>query len=168
MEPEQPASKIIGLGSWMGDDTIGWRVIDALRSFQPQPSHWNLAALDQPGLKLLHDLDQDTPTLLIDALVASAPHGSLWVLQPEHLKTFPSAYSSHGIKLADTLRWAKIFNRCPQTLIILGIVIQTLPSLPATSILSYETTSPYPLDPFWIAQWTIRRFPDFFYCSQKK
>jgi hydrogenase maturation protease len=162
MEPEQPASKIIGLGSWMGDDTIGWKVIDALGALKPPHAIWNLEALDKPGLQLLHDLDPSTPTLLIDALLAPSPQGSLWVLQPEHLKTFPATYSSHGIELADTLVLARLLNRLPHHLFILGIVIQTLAASNNSTHITCETTSPKPLDPYWIAQWTIQRFPDFF------
>jgi len=116
--------RIIGLGSPFDDDNIGWRCLQALQAeLEKLAAHVEIIYCATPGTQLIHLLQADTPTILVDALLSEQQTARVHHLQLDQLQQ-PEALSSHQISVAAILQLAASLGRLPQQLHILGIGIQ--------------------------------------------
>lgn len=125
--------RIIGLGSWSGDDRIGWDAVEAIEAsgvLQRFP-RGNVEAVrcDRPGGLLA--LAAGAPALiLIDAMRSGAPAGTVRRLAAEELATEGAGMSSHGLGVGESIALARALDLLPPALLVYGIEAPS--SAPAT------------------------------------
>ena len=114
------AWKIIGIGSPVAGDDLGWLAVDWLRSagFDRRAE---LLTLDRPGPVLLDYLQPDSKVILIDAMDAGLPAGTLRELALDDLLAHARPPSSHNLGLAETLALARALGVVPMRLHLIGI-----------------------------------------------
>ncbi|TVP87065.1 MAG: hydrogenase maturation protease [Thioalkalivibrio sp.] len=115
-----PLWRIIGIGSPAAGDDLGWLAIDWLRS-AGLDRHAELLTLDRPGPALLDHLQPDARVVLIDAMEAGLPAGTLRELVLDDLLAHAHPPSSHHLGLAETLALAQALGALPGHLHLLGI-----------------------------------------------
>ena len=118
--------RIIGVGSPVTGDDLGWRAIEALRD-AGLDRYAELLVLDRPGPALLEYLQPDGAVILIDAMEAGLPPGSLRELALEDLIGKAQAPSSHDLGVAETLALARALGSLPQCLYLLGLQAYVAP-----------------------------------------
>ena len=120
-EGSAPAAwKIIGIGSPVAGDDLGWLAIDWLRDVGFD-RHAELLTLDRPGPALLDHLQPDAQVILIDAMDAGLPAGTLRELVLDDLLTQARPPSSHDLGLAEALALAKALGALPMQMHLIGI-----------------------------------------------
>jgi len=121
-EPSPLADRwhIIGVGSPVVGDDFGWLAIDALRVAGLADAH-ELRTLDRPGAALIEHLIPGARVILLDAMEAGLPPGSVRELDLEDLIARAHPPSSHQLGLAETLALARALGEWPKRLHLLGI-----------------------------------------------
>ncbi len=112
--------RIIGIGSPVAGDDLGWLAIDWLRNagFDRDAE---LLTLDRPGPALIDYLQPDSRVILIDAMDAGLPAGSVRELALDGINVRASAPSSHDLGLAEALALARALGGLPRHLYVVGI-----------------------------------------------
>lgn len=128
---------IAGLGNvLLGDDAIGPLVIAHLEATYDFPEHVEVVDLGTPGLNLQPWLSDLAALVLIDAVRASAPPGSIEVFDRESLlsRPPPPRVSPHDLGLKESLRLAELAEGRPIPVFLVGIsVAQTEQGAPMTA-----------------------------------
>jgi len=115
---------VLGLGNPLcGDDGAGIAAVSRLRERYDLPPR--VAVLDGGtlGLSLLPYLRQARTVILVDAVAADAPPGTLVRLDGEDVA--PAAahrLSPHQVGVADLLDGARILGGYPEVLVLVGVV----------------------------------------------
>ena len=111
---------VIGVGNRdRGDDAVGPRVAEEIRR------RWGFRAIvvegDLSDLALRWPLDDHV--VIVDAAVTGAPTGTIHVVdgRRDDLGTDDVAWSTHGIGLGDAIALARLLDRLPTALTIIGI-----------------------------------------------
>lgn len=142
---------IIGIGSPMAGDQMGWQIIDQLQQLRQhhdikldtygplQPASQiqstkqiQLIKLDRPGSSLLDYLDVENKVILIDAIMSKQYNfGDVIRLDAHQLVDIldnvatreqqPCLLSSHGFGLKEALQLAKQLKRLPRDCLIMGL-----------------------------------------------
>jgi hydrogenase maturation protease len=115
---------ILGLGNVLcEDDGLGVLCIhELLRRYQPAPG---ARVLDGGtlGLSLLPYLEDAEAAILVDAIRAEAPPGArVRLTGAEVAPAVASRLSPHQVGVGDLLDAARWHERCPQPLVLLGLV----------------------------------------------
>jgi hydrogenase maturation protease len=119
--PEPPARwRVIGIGSPVAQDDLGWAAIDLLRMAGLGAS-LELLTLDRPGPALLEYLGLGERVILIDAMQSGQLPGSVRDLALDELIASAGMPSTHALGLAETLRLAEALDALPERLHLLGI-----------------------------------------------
>ncbi|HEY0635062.1 MAG TPA: hydrogenase maturation protease [Gammaproteobacteria bacterium] len=122
---EKPVVAIIGVGSPLGGDRLGWLAVDALqgRVLAQRFAHLHLTFVrsDRPGALLLEQLRKVDAAVIIDAMHAGLPPGTLRNILPEQLGRESLLLSSHGFGVAEALALAAVLGELPERLTIFGI-----------------------------------------------
>ncbi|HSM28395.1 MAG TPA: hydrogenase maturation protease [Thioalkalivibrio sp.] len=119
--PQPPARwRVIGIGSPVAQDDLGWAAIDLLRMAGLDAS-LDLLTLDRPGPALLEYLGRGEQVILIDAMQSGQPPGSVRDLALGELIASAGMPSTHALGLAETLRLAEALDALPERLHLLGI-----------------------------------------------
>lgn len=116
--------RVIGIGSPVTRDDLGWAAIDLLRMAGLDAS-LELLALDRPGPALLEHMGRGERVILIDAMQSGQPPGSVRELALDDLIAGAGMPSTHALGLAETLRLAEALGALPERLHILGIEMGT-------------------------------------------
>jgi hydrogenase maturation protease len=112
--------RVIGIGSPVARDDLGWAAIDLLRMAGLDAS-LELVTLDRPGPALLEYLGRGERVILIDAMQSGQPPGSVRELALDELIVRAGMPSTHALGLAETLRLAEALSALPARLHLLGI-----------------------------------------------
>lgn len=112
--------KIIGIGSPFGDDQVGWRVADQLKTELP---HIAIEKSDRPGPRLVSLLQGADTVILIDAVMSGAAVGAIHLLDYPELPNSTYFLSSHGFGVLEGLQLAEALGILPKNLSIYGIEI---------------------------------------------
>ncbi|MGE0113797.1 MAG: hydrogenase maturation protease [Steroidobacteraceae bacterium] len=122
--------RIMGIGSPLGDDQIGWRVIDALRhSEQLQrlssgtSCEISLLTLDRPGPQLIQHLQDADIAILVDAIKSHHTPGAIHRIDNIERIENDMRVSSHGLGVASALSLARALDALPATLVLYAIEI---------------------------------------------
>ncbi|MFN7875352.1 MAG: hydrogenase maturation protease [Pirellula sp.] len=111
---------IYGIGSPNGDDQIGWRVIERIRSRLPDGWHAKSGVVP---MDLLNHLEDICEVHIVDACEGEeeigTTHRFVW---PEQQLQYNSATTSHDFSLKMTLELADSLGILPKTVTIWGIV----------------------------------------------
>jgi hydrogenase maturation protease len=118
--PDDPL--IIGVGSRSrGDDAIGPRVVDELSTRQPA-LRTMVCEGDLADLALRWGSADDV--VVIDACCTGQPVGTIHWLEPEQLRS-QSPWSTHGVGIAEAVELARLLDRLPRSLQVIGIEART-------------------------------------------
>jgi len=106
----------------MGDDGLGLAALERLRAgwqFHPPPS---LVDGGTWGMNLLHEIEDADRVLLVDAIHANRPPGTLIVLGREDLpRFFAMKLSPHQIDMKEVLAVAELRGRLPDQTVAVGV-----------------------------------------------
>lgn len=118
---------VAGLGNvLLGDDGIGPLVVSYLADGWGFPDRTELLDLGTPGLNLqpyLHDLHA---LVVVDAVKASRPVGSVMVLDREAIlhRPLPPRVSPHDLGLVESVTLAELAQGRPIDLSLVGVVVE--------------------------------------------
>ena len=120
--------KIIGVGSPVGDDDIGWRVSDALsvaQWLQPWLGHGvELMSLDRPGVALLEQMGGGSQVVLIDAMSSGrSPEAVVCFTWPFSTEA-AGLLSSHGFGVGEALSLGQVLGALPPKIWVWGVEIR--------------------------------------------
>jgi hydrogenase maturation protease len=119
---------ILGLGNvLLRDDGVGSAAIAALQDGDEPPAGVSVLDGGTLGLSLLPYLEEASTVILVDAVQADAPPGTLLRLEGEDVgPAVATRLSPHQIGVADLLDGARWRDRYPSRLVLLGIVPESL------------------------------------------
>lgn len=116
---------LLGLGNpLLGDDGVGLRLLEALRS---DVSAWGgrVEAVDggTQGMALLGYLERRRAVVLLDAVALGAPPGTVHVLEGDTLLAActPGGQSAHEMGAGELLRAAAMIGSLPERLALVGV-----------------------------------------------
>lgn len=112
---------VVGVGNRdRGDDGVGPRVVDAVRVRLAHVATY-LAHGDLSDLVMRWEPEQQV--IVVDAIVSGRPPGSIVEVNAveEHLQIDSGLLSSHGVGLAEAVELARVLDRLPATLTIIGV-----------------------------------------------
>jgi len=112
--------RVIGIGSPVADDDLGWAAIDLLRR-AGLDACLELLTLDRPGPSLVEYLGRECNVIVIDAMQSGAEPGTVRELVPGDLIVGAGLPSTHALGLAETLRLAEALGVLPEHLHLLGL-----------------------------------------------
>jgi hydrogenase maturation protease len=123
---------VIGIGSPFGADTLGWQVVEQLKSQQPSlNNNVRLETCDRPGTLLLDYMKGARKAILVDAIEGGTP-GNVRSISKESLLQHATLKSSHQIGVAETLALGEKLCLIPHELLLMGIEV-------GNSSVSYHT-----------------------------
>jgi hydrogenase maturation protease len=119
---------VLGLGNvLLGDDGAGPAVIARLRDRYHVPSCARLFDGGTLGLSLLPYLEDARRVILVDAVAADAPAGTLVRLEGADVgPAVATRLSPHQVGVADLLEGARWHDREPERLVLLGVVPESI------------------------------------------
>ena len=119
---------VLGLGNLLlGDDGAGPAVIARLREQHLIPAGMRVVDGGTLGLSLLPYLEDARRVILVDAVAADAPPGTLVRLEGADVgPAVATRLSSHQVGVADLLDGARWHDRQPERLVLLGVVPESI------------------------------------------
>ena len=119
---------VLGLGNvLLGDDGAGPAVVARLRDEHVTPAGMRLFDGGTLGLSLLPYLEDARRVILIDAVAADAPAGTLVRLHGADVGPAVAArLSPHQVGVADLLEGARWCDREPEDVILIGVVPESI------------------------------------------
>lgn len=119
------AIRVIGIGSPIGDDQIGWVIVDKLRNQTVLQSQAKIdfLVLDRPGLNLLSYFEAFSHVIIIDAVVAHGEIGKVHKLTKNDILNVPTVLTTHEISVAAALQLGEQLNMLPEFISLYGIEI---------------------------------------------
>lgn len=116
---------ILGVGSPFGADRLGWQAVAALerQSLAAQFPHLDIRfeQSDRPGSRLLTLLGQADAAIIIDAMCAGLPAGSVRRFAIDELSAESGLMSTHGFGVADALALGQALGGLPGKMVVVGI-----------------------------------------------
>jgi hydrogenase maturation protease len=115
---------VAGIGSPFGADQLGWLVIDALQDHAQNDTgltRCKFSKLDRPGAGLIETLQGYEQVILIDAVQAGKPRGTLIRLDTGQISEQSAGLSSHNFGVAEAIALGRAMGQVPQELILLGL-----------------------------------------------
>ncbi len=116
---------ILGVGSPFGADRLGWQAVAALeqQSLAAQFPHLAIRfeQSDRPGSRLLNLLGQADAAIIIDAMRAGQPAGSVRRFSVDELNAESGLMSTHGFGVADALALGRALGGLPGEMVVVGI-----------------------------------------------
>ncbi len=119
---------VLGLGNLLcGDDGAGVAAVELLRELYDFPPGVSVLDGGTLGLSLLPWVEDARDAILVDAVRADAPPGSLLRLEGRDVSIAArERLSVHQVGVADLLGGAHLVGRLPERLVLLGIVPETV------------------------------------------
>jgi hydrogenase maturation protease len=116
---------ILGVGSPFGADRLGWQAVAALER-QPLAAQFpeldiSFDQSDRPGSRLLTLLGQADAAIIIDAMRAGLPAGSVRRFAVDELSAESGLMSTHGFGIADALALGQALGGLPGEMVVVGI-----------------------------------------------
>ncbi len=119
---------IIGVGSPIGSDSVGWDAIDKLERIgflaKLPVGKVILEKLDRPGVGLLQYMRGADLAIIIDALVSTKEPGSVVALRSDEIVQQEGLLSGHGLGVADAIALGYVLGDLPEHLLLLGITVE--------------------------------------------
>jgi hydrogenase maturation protease len=131
--------RVVGCGSALGDDALGWEVVRRLRAQCLCAVELHVA---ENGHRILDVLDGDGTLIVVDAVSSGGPPGTIHRFDwPHQGVQFLRPGSTHALSPATALRLAATLGMLPPRVIVFGVEVE---SLGATVGLSGRVTSALP------------------------
>ena len=118
---------VLGVGNMLlKDEGIGVHVVKAMAD-RKLPENVILHEGYVAGIDLLDIIQQADRLIIVDSVNAGAEAGAVFRFQPHEVECLLSAHktSLHQVDLMETLKIARFFGRCPETVII-GVQTKTI------------------------------------------
>ena len=132
-EPYSPATRrtgilVLGLGNvLLGDDGLGAAAVARLEAEYSAPPDVQLADGGTLGLSLLGLLTEADDVVLVDAVRADGPPGTLVRLDGEDVSNaVRDRLSPHQVGVADLLDAARLIDHYPTTVTLLGLIPEAM------------------------------------------
>jgi hydrogenase maturation protease len=124
MMPESSELLILGLGNvLLGDDGLGAAAVAELERIYEIPSRVRVADGGTLGLALLGLFVESEHVILVDAVRADAPSGTLVRIDGDEVApAVRERLSPHQVGVADLLDAARLIDSLPTTVTLLGLV----------------------------------------------
>lgn len=121
---------LVGLGNpILGDDGIGWKVAEEVKSKLPAGLCVDVECLSLGGISLMERLIGYSRAILVDALALDDPLGSILILKLEDMPNY-SAYhttSPHDISLQNAIAMGKALGaKLPEDVVVVGIATRRI------------------------------------------
>ena len=123
-----PRVVVLGLGNVLcGDDGVGVAAIHAFLREHRAPSGVHIVDGGTLGMGLIDLLDSETTLVLVDAVAADAPPGTLVRFEGHEIgEAVATRLSPHQFGVADLLGVARLLSCYPAEVVLLGIVPQAI------------------------------------------
>jgi hydrogenase maturation protease len=118
---------VLGIGNvLMGDDGIGPYAVKLLEARYEFPENVELEDLGTPGLGITAAFSEYDAIILIDAVSAKAKPGAVKRYRRDELVKVPLKLrvSPHDPALVEALLFAEFSGKCPQEVLLVGVVPQ--------------------------------------------
>jgi len=127
-DAEPASAMLIGLGNLiLGDEGVGVHAMHRLERDYAFAPRIELVDGGTSGLDLLPLLKGQRRLLLIDALAADAPAGSIRIIRDEQIRTaLTEKVSLHHLGIADLLALAELLGYAPPEIALIGVVPERL------------------------------------------
>jgi hydrogenase maturation protease len=127
-EAEPASAMLIGLGNLiLGDEGVGVHAMRRLERDYGFAPRVELVDGGTSGLDLLPLLKGQRRLLLIDALAADAPPGTIRIIRNQAIRTaLTEKVSLHHLGIADLLALAELLGDAPPEIVLIGIVPERL------------------------------------------
>lgn len=116
--------RIIGIGSWCGDDRIGWEAVDAIHAsgllLRFPANSVEACRCDRPG-DILALAGTASALILVDAMRSGAPAGTVRRLAADEPLPREWQTSTHGLGVAEYLAIGHALGTLPPVLLLYGI-----------------------------------------------
>jgi len=116
------SARVIGVGNPdRGDDALGWRVLDRLRSMDVPGLECVRSVRD--GSRLLEAWEGAASVVLVDAVVSGRPPGTLHRFDAS-AAPIPSRLggtSTHALGVAEAIELGRVLGRLPGRLVVYGV-----------------------------------------------
>jgi hydrogenase maturation protease len=121
-EPASRSIVVLGLGNLMRrDDAAGMHALARLAGDTRLPPGIRLVEGGTLGLELLYHVENASLLLVLDAVDAGEPAGTLMLFKGAEVEALPCGRSIHLLGLADLLSALRITERSPRDVMLLGI-----------------------------------------------
>ncbi|MBU0752218.1 MAG: HyaD/HybD family hydrogenase maturation endopeptidase [Gammaproteobacteria bacterium] len=119
---------VLGIGNLiMQDEGVGVRVIEALERDHPMPAGVTLIDGGTSAMEMLDELSDLDHLIVVDAINAGKPPGTLVRIEGEEVPSFfRTRLSPHQIGLPDVLASLEFLGAQPKKMVILGVQPQTM------------------------------------------
>lgn len=123
-----PGVLVLGLGNiLLADEGVGVRVIEALQMEHRYPDGVDLVDGGTSGMDLIDVIGGRDCVILIDAVSAGKPPGTLLRFEGEALdQGLHTRMSPHEVGIGDVLSVLRLMDRSPSRVILYGIVPESL------------------------------------------
>jgi len=115
-----PRILVLGVGNMvLKDEGVGVHVVKAMAGLE-LPGNVDLHEGYVAGIDLLEIIQQADRLIIVDSVDAGAEAGAVFRFQPHEVENMLREYktSLHQVDLMETLKIARFFGQCPQTVII--------------------------------------------------
>jgi hydrogenase maturation protease len=122
MEPQKKPILVLGIGNiLLKDEGIGVRVAEQMMTMT-LPPHIEVMDGGTGGLDLLYAIEGRTKVIVVDAVKAGSPPGTLFRFTDKDLAQKKGFIrSAHGIDFSDVISAATYFKTKPSDIVFLGI-----------------------------------------------
>lgn len=119
---------VLGIGNLiMQDEGVGVRVVEALERDHAMPAGVKLIDGGTSAMELLDELSNLDHLIVVDAINAGKPPGTLVRIEGDEVPTFfRTRLSPHQIGLPDVLASLEFLGAQPKKMVILGVQPQTM------------------------------------------
>jgi len=119
-----PPVLVIGLGNiLLGDEGIGVRAVEALERRYRLPPAVHLIDGGTAGMELFEPMRRCAHLILVDAIHANSPPGTLIRLVNDEIRALlHTKLSTHQLALADLLALLRLRGEAPAHIILIGLV----------------------------------------------
>lgn len=125
---ETPPVLVLGLGNiLLTDEGVGVRVVEALQARGRCPEGVELLDGGTSGMDLIDRIGGRDLVVIIDALSADDPPGTLIRIDGEQLdEGLHTRMSPHEVGLADVLGFLRLMDQSPARVVLYGVVPESL------------------------------------------
>jgi len=120
--------KILGIGSPFGEDQIGWKVIESLKTkINPKDKIYKMVSInsfDRPGIRLLELIQDAEIVYIVDAMKSGGKLGDIYRYENKAIFKLQKKISTHSIGVIDALMLGNELGSLPKTIILYGIEIK--------------------------------------------
>ncbi|MFN3598668.1 MAG: HyaD/HybD family hydrogenase maturation endopeptidase [Aquificaceae bacterium] len=120
---------VLGVGNLLlSDEGVGVRVIEELSKRYRFPENVVLIDGGTIGVNLLYFLEGVEKLLIVDAVLGGMPPGSIYKFKDEEVLTYfrTKKLSAHDIGIQEVLSLAKLTEKLPKEMVVLGIEPESL------------------------------------------